>query len=102
MAPPEMQVRSALKQLLSGHGVIHGTLVRRQRVCGKPNCRCAKGHLHASLYLVVTEAGKGRQLYVPKPWEAVVREWIDNYDKARRLLEELSGLHWDKIRQRER
>ena len=100
MSARERELRSALTRILSQQGVIHGTLISRSRVCGKSNCRCAKGHLHESLYLVVTEAGKSRQMYVPKQWEAPVRQWIQQYTQARQLMDELSRLHWDKVRQR--
>jgi hypothetical protein len=101
LSAEERQVRSTLNQLLSQQGLVHGTLVVRRRVCGKPSCRCAKGQLHEGLYLVVTEAGQPRQMYVPQGWAAAVRQWIDNYAKARGLMDKLSGLHWDKIRQRQ-
>jgi hypothetical protein len=101
MSAAERQLRSALNRLLSQRGVVHGTLLTRQRVCGKSTCRCTQGPLHESLYLVVTEAGQSRQMYVPRRWESAVREWIDNYLKARQLLEDLSRLHWDKVRHRQ-
>lgn len=101
MSADERKLRSAINKLLSQEGVIHGTLIARQRVCGKANCRCAKGRLHQSLYLVVTEAGKGRQMYVPRHWEMAVRQWIEQYAQARRLMDELSNLHWQKVRQRQ-
>lgn len=102
MSVRERELRSALNRLLSGQGIVHGTLLERQRVCGKPNCRCVRGEGHVSLYLVVSEAGQSRQLYVPRDWEPTVREWIANYGKARRMMDDLSGLHWEKVRQRER
>ena len=101
MSAKERQLRSALNQLLSQRGLVHGTLLSRRRVCGKPSCRCATGQLHHGLYLVVTEAGKSRQMYVPRRWEAAVRDWIDNYGKARGLMDDLSRLHWDRVRQRQ-
>jgi hypothetical protein len=30
-----------------------------------------------------------------------VRQWIEQYAQTRRLMDELSNLHWDKIRQRQ-
>jgi len=102
MSPRERELRSAVNRLLSQHGVVHGTLVRRQRTCGKPNCRCTRGHLHESLYLVVTEGSQSRQMYVPAEWEALVREWIDNYNKTRELMDDLSAVHWEKIKTRQR
>ena len=101
MSAHERKLRSAINKLLSQQGVIHGTLIVRQRVCGKGNCRCAKGQLHESLYLVATEAGKGRQMYVPRQWESAVRQWIEQYARARRLMDELSSMHWQKVRQRQ-
>ena len=100
MSPQERQLRSALHRILSEGGLVHGSLISRQRRCGKSGCRCTRGHLHESLYLIVTEAGKSRQMYVPRNWEAAVRGWIDNYATARGLLNELSTLHWDKVRRR--
>ena len=101
MPARERELRSAINKILSQQGLIHGTLITRQRVCGKPNCRCAKGHLHQSLYLVVTEAGKSRQMYVPRQLEPAVREWIEQYNQARQLMDDLSRLHWDKVRHRQ-
>jgi len=101
MPARERELRSAINRILSQQGVIHGSLIVRKRVCGKSNCRCAKGRLHESLYLVVTEDGKGRQMYVPRQWEAAVRQWIEQYTQARQLLDDLSRVHWDKVRQRQ-
>lgn len=101
MSAAERQLRSALNRLLSQRGVVHGTLLTRQRVCGKKACHCTQGHLHESLYLVLSEVGQTRQMYVPRRWEAAVRQWIANYGQARQLMDELSRLHWDKIRDRQ-
>ena len=87
MSGTERRLRSALNRLLSQRGVVHGTLVRRRRLCGKRRCHCTQGHLHESLYLVVTEAGQSRQMYVPRRWESAVRQWIANYSQARRLMD---------------
>jgi hypothetical protein len=101
MSPPERQARSALARLITQRGLLRGNLLERRRVCGKPNCRCARGELHAGLYLVFSEGGKLRQLFVPKTWAARVRQWVRDYHDARRLLEQLSRLYFEKLRQRE-
>jgi len=100
LAPAERERRSQLAQLVSQRGVVRGSLLVRRRACGKPNCRCTCGGLHESLYLVITQAGKTRQLFVPKDWEQRVRRWVADYQQARRLMEELSQLHWEKVRSR--
>jgi hypothetical protein len=101
MSVAERQARSALARLVTQRGLLRGNLLERRRVCGKPTCRCPRGELHAGLYLVFSEGGKLRQLFVPKTWEARVRQWVTDYHDARRLLEELSRLYFEKVRQRE-
>ena len=101
MSPQERAFRSELAQLVSQRGLIRGSLLVRRRACGKPNCRCARGEGHQSLYLVVRQGGRARQLFVPKSHEAIVRRWVADYHTVRRLLDEISALYWDKVRQRQ-
>ena len=101
MSAAERRFRSRLTQLLSQRGVIRGTLLRRRRKCGKANCRCAHGEGHESLFLAISENGRTRQLFVPKDWESRVRLWVEDYHRARELLEEVSRIYWDKVRQRQ-
>ncbi len=103
MSAGERHWRSQLAQLAQGAGLLRGTLALRERVCGKPNCRCAKakGKKHVSLYLVASYEGRARQLYIPKNLELQVRQWVQQYQEARSLLEDVSLLYWDKIRKRQ-
>ena len=72
-----------------------------KRLCGKPNCKCTRGHKHRSLYLVLVKAGKTHQLYVPRQLEAKVRQWVRNYHAIRDLMDQVSQIHWDKVRTRQ-
>jgi len=101
MSVAERQARSALARLVTQRGLLRGNLLERRRVCGKPTCKCTRGELHPSLYLVFSKGGKLRQLFVPKTWAARVRRWVADYHDARRLLEELSRLYFEKVRQRQ-
>ena len=101
MSLPERQARSALARLVTQRGLLRGNLLERRRVCGKPNCRCVRGELHASLYLVFSEGGTLRQRFIPKAWEARVRQWVRDYHEGRRLLEEITRLYYEKVRQRQ-
>lgn len=101
MSQRERDSRSRLAQLIHDGGLIRGTLAVRERTCGKPNCKCAKGQKHVSLYLVESVGGKYRQVFIPKDLEAVVRLWVQNHQKARNLLEEISRLHYERVRNRE-
>jgi hypothetical protein len=100
MSAAERRARSQLAQLLSRQAVIRGTLLVRRRKCGKANCHCAQGEGHESLFLVISENGRTRQLFVPKDWESRVRLWVEDYHRARELLEEISRIYWDKVRSR--
>jgi len=97
----ERKVRSRLAQLISRQGLMRGTLLVRRRKCGKPNCHCAEGDGHESLFVVISENGRTRQLFVPKDWEPLVRQWVENHRQARQLMEEISRIYWGKVRQRQ-
>ena len=103
MSKAERDLRSRLTKLLHSTAIIRGTLADRERVCGQSSCRCVtKGEKHAALYLVVSEEGEYRQIFVPKAFEDLVRQWVEDYADVRALLEEISKLHHEKLRKREK
>jgi hypothetical protein len=93
--------RSQLHQLLErADGLIHGSLIRMTRACGKAGCRCAlKGQKHQSWYLGVSTKGKSRMKHIPPAQEAQVRRWVEAYQRARSLLEEMSREAWQRLQQ---
>ena len=101
MSAQERELRSRLAQLLSRAAIVRGTLSVREKSCGKPSCRCARGEKHRAVYLVASDEGKLRQLFIPRSLEADVRECVETYQRIRELLEELSRLHWGKLQRRE-
>lgn len=101
MSARERELRSRLTRLLHSAGVLRGTLSVRERVCGKPNCRCTRGQKHVALYVVASDSGKQHQLFVPKAWEDDVRQWVQNHHEVRELTEEISQLYWRKVQNRE-
>jgi hypothetical protein len=44
--------------------------------------------------------GLTRQLFVPREWELRVRWWVEDYRRARELMEEVSGICRDKVLER--
>ncbi len=96
----ERRRRSRLAQIAHTQRFLRGTLSARRGRCGKPNCHCARGELHASLYLVQSQGGKLRQLCVPKAWEARIRQAVQNHQAMQRLIEELSQQEWQRFRER--
>ena len=101
MSAHEREQRSRLAQLVHEAGLLRGTLAVRERTCGKANCKCSQGEKHVSLYLVASYEGHVRQLFIPKDWEPQVRRWVKQYREARKLLEDVSLLHWDKVQKRQ-
>lgn len=99
LSATERNFRSRLTQLVHDAWFLRGTLSVRSRPCGKPNCHCARGQLHASLYLVQSRQGKLRQLSIPKQWEDRVRQAVGNYQQMRRLIEEISELEWKRLKE---
>jgi len=93
----ERSRRSRLTQIAARQRFLRGTLAPRLRRCGKPNCRCARGELHLSLYLVQSHDGKPRQVFVPREWEERIRQGVRGYQEIQRLLEELSEIEWQRL-----
>lgn len=77
--------------------VIRGSLVVMSRVCGKPNCKCQKGHKHVSLYLSRSRKGRTSMTYIPRKNEAGVKEASLRYHTITNLLNQLSEIHLKKV-----
>jgi hypothetical protein len=69
--------------------MVQGSFYLLRRKCGKPNCRCASGLLHASWVLTRSEQGKDRIYSVPKEERPRIRQETAEYrryQRARALL----------------
>jgi uncharacterized protein DUF6788 len=100
LSAAERNFRSRIAQLASNQWFLRGTLSDRSSKCGKPNCHCATGEAHRSVYLVQSHAGKLRQICVPKAWQERVRQAVTDYQEMQRLIEEVSELEWSRLQQR--
>jgi hypothetical protein len=100
LSPAERDLRSRISQLVHDRWLLHATLAPRARRCGRPNCRCARGEPHVSLYLVQTRQGQGRQLFVPKDWEPRVRQAVADYQHLQQLLDQVSEHEWKRLQSR--
>jgi hypothetical protein len=101
MSARERELRSRLAKLVHSAPLLRATLNPRERLCGKPGCKCTRGEKHVALYLACSAEGKARQLFVPRDWEEEVRQWVATHQEVKRLLEEISKLYWDRIAKRE-
>lgn len=98
----ERGLRSRIAQLTTSERLLRGSLSERSGKCGKPNCHCAAGEGHPSLYLVQSQAGKSRQWCVPKALHDPVRRAVGEYQQIQRLLDEVSELEWKRLLVRKR
>jgi hypothetical protein len=101
MTRKERESRSRLKPYIHSQGFVRGTLSVRERLCGKPNCRCRRGQKHLCLMLTRSKDGKTEQLYIPKEKEALVREWVANYRALQGLLESISSIYWERLKRKD-
>jgi hypothetical protein len=97
----ERQARSRICQIGHQDRLLRGSLTLRRHTCGKPSCHCARGEPHESLYLVQRRNGKLRQLFIPKTWESRVRQALDHFQELQALLDQLSELEWERLKNRE-
>ncbi len=98
MSAAERDLRSQAAHLLRNVGLLHGNLIERDMICGKPGCRCSRGERHHVLHLHRRVGGRLRQLYVPRYIEAEVRRWVEQEHHLRELLARLWDLQWEKVR----
>jgi hypothetical protein len=97
LSAAERSLRSRIAQLTTGVRFLRGTLSDRSSKCGKPNCHCANGGGHGSVYLVDSHAGKIRQTCVPKTSQDLVRLAVAEYQEIQRLMNEVSELEWKRL-----
>jgi hypothetical protein len=100
-AAAERRRRSRVAQMVTHRRLLRGSLTIRKNTCGKPNCRCGRGEPHLSLYVTHSHNGRPRQLFVPKSWEARVRQAVEDYQELQKLIEELSEIEWQHLEHRE-
>lgn len=83
---------SRLKKVALTTPILIASLAEVERVCGKPGCRCQRGHKHRVCQLTFRAQGKTHALYVPVDFREEVRSWIAEHHKLQRLLREISEL----------
>lgn len=96
---PELELRGRLVRSLGAlREMLPGSFVQRQRICGKPHCRCAGGeHLHTQYQLSVLWQGKLKTFHVPAQGAEEVRHRVDlhrRFQKAAAMISRLNLRRW--------
>lgn len=104
LPPEERQAISRLRQMLNESGLLHASLIRNRRRCGKDYCRCSQGkrHYHESWLIGQTLKGRTQTKHLRPELVEQVRGWIERYLEAEALLERISRTYWQRLRKRRR
>jgi hypothetical protein len=75
--------------------VMAASLSKTSKVCGKPNCKCARGDKHEVYQLSWTENGKRRSTHIRRDELDLVRSAVERYKRLRQSRAELLKLASD-------
>lgn len=96
--PSASKTHKALRREIAlSRELIRGSVVIMNRLCGKSNCRCIRGHKHRSMYLSRSFKGKTTLLYIPRKLEDKLTEAARRYRRIRDLLNDLSETNLNKL-----
>src|SRR5262249_60482559 len=86
-------LQSRLKLLAPSGPVLAASLIRLNKRCGQPSCRCHHdGHLHPAYHLTYRQGGQTRTAYAPKDLAEEARTWIADHPRLNDLTQEVSKL----------
>jgi hypothetical protein len=82
--------------------VLRGTLRSRFVRCGKSGCHCRKGRGHGPFFYLSVAMGVGRtiQIVIPSQEYPMARGFARNYRRLRQILERVSAINRQLLRQR--
>jgi hypothetical protein len=95
--------QSLQRQLPSLIAILRGSLITRYKRCGKPGCKCARGRGHGPKYYLSVSFPRLRPQmdYVPQGLYAQTKKFLANYQRARKILEEICEINRELLRRRE-
>lgn len=86
-------LKVSLRTLQRAQPMVQGSFYLLRRKCGKPNCRCAQGELHASWVITRSEQGKDRIYSVPVAERGRLRQLTTEYRRYQRARAVLIKRH---------
>lgn len=85
---------SRAEELVTERGpLLRGAFQLRGTRCGKDNCKCSQGELHATAVLVVSEDGNRRSYYVRPEERSEVQRRVERYQRFRGGRADLNKLN---------
>src|SRR5688572_16146565 len=103
----EISLKQKRKELVEelqnlNFAMLRGSLVKKYRRCGKPNCHCVEEQGHAGYTLSVSMSGRSPlMIYVSLKNKDMVMQALANYQNAQRIIEEISNINRELFIQKE-
>ena len=82
-----------LAQLRSLGNLMRGSLVQTKFKCGRKGCVCEAGEKHVKVHLSVNLNGRTRGCYVGKAREEAVSALLTEYQRAWKLISDLTEVN---------
>lgn len=87
------EVRRLREIFLERPPMVPGSLYTLRRRCGKPNCRCAEGHLHATEVLSYRGGPRAQNITLRPEQLHAVKQGTDAYRRFRQARAQMVKLH---------
>ena len=78
--------------------ILRGSVVTLGIKCGNPNCKCFRGETHPSVYFSISKKGKTKIVYLGKKVQSQAEEWVDNYKKFKKIVDQLTEVNLEILR----
>lgn len=85
----QLQLEALLEDCFGREPLLPATLYTLRRKCGKPNCRCTQGELHASLVLSYRGDGRPRNISPPPEQVELLQAMTTEYRRVRKARAKL-------------
>ena len=93
------QQRDALIAQVRGVGnLMRGTVIQVGVKCGRPGCECEGGEKHQKVHLSVNLGGRTQGCYLGQARAALVVPLIAEYQRAWRVINELTAVNLELLR----
>ena len=99
---PQQQRKRILRDLPDLTEILRGSVRKRFVRCGKAGCHCEHGQGHGPVvYLSTSQAdGQTRQITIAANSYALAKRYVENYERARQILDQLCSVNRDLLQQR--
>lgn len=96
------QRKRALSDLPDLTEILRGSVRKRFVRCGKAGCHCEHGRGHGPVVYVSTSQSDGqtRQITITADAYVLAKRYVENYERALRVLDQVCSLNRDLLRQR--